>query len=351
LSSRKSEKVTLSDKSKKDLIRFVKVFGKMYTREYYSDKLTDALLRKFNYDKEHNIILEDEKGEEKSDTDGWMLGKTAASRILDAIKAGESNVNLVPWTTMQVAFAFHSKDQDVIYNQIKNENIDWTVCQKLSVPIWLKETEKLKHLVELVAKTVYRNAAEDISGQSRAQHTALWYILIGKKNMLCNLYRTEPASKKVFEMLSNDFSLPRWQKAADKNGMVLISKKNYHLGIAFFILAGKVKDAIKTALSKCKDVNLAICIARLVEGYESEETFELIDEHLIGTGKEMDDPWLVNIGYWWKNQHIDSINNISSMILESNVRLAQCVFQKDNIFDLYKENAVIKNSVSKDNKK
>jgi hypothetical protein len=295
--------------------------------------------------------MEKEKTEVHLDSDNMMIGKTAASRILDSIRAEESNSNLEPWTTMQVAFAFHSKDQDVIFNQIKDDNIDWNVCQKLSVPIWLKETEKLKQLIEMVAKTVYRKAGDDLGVQSKAQVTALWYIMIGKKNMLCNLYRTEPANKKIFELLSNDFSLPRWKKAADNNAMVLISKKNYYLSIAFFILAGKIKDAINTALTKCNDVNLAICIARLVEGYESEETFILIDKYLIGTGKEMDDPWLVNIGYWWKQQHIDSINNISSMISESNIRLAQCVFQTENIFDLYKENAVFKHSDPKDDKK
>jgi len=200
-------------------------------------------------EKEQNEIDEEE---------GITTGKTAADRILANLRAEESNANLEPWNTMQLAVAFHSKDQDVIYNQIKNENLDWPTMKKLSVPIWIKDTEKLKHLIEIVAKTVYREAGNDVGINSRAQVTALWYVMIGKKNMLCNLYKTEPHNKKVLNLLSNDFTLPRWQKAADKNAMALISKKNYELAIAFFILANKIKDAIKMALLKLNDLNLAI---------------------------------------------------------------------------------------------
>lgn len=209
---------------------------------------------------------------------------------------------------MQIAFAFHSKDQDIIFNQVNTGEIDWAICQKLGIPIWLKNTERLKQLIESVAKTVYRRAADEVGLTSRAATTAIWYIIIDKKSLLCNLYRTEPNNKKVYDLLSNDYSLERWKKAADKNAMVLISKKNYYLGIAFFILAGKIKDAITVALGKLNDLNLAILIARLVDGYESETVFELIDKYFIEDGKGMDDPWLVSIGYWWKQQYFDSIN-------------------------------------------
>ena len=61
-------------------------------------------------------------------------------------------------------------------------------------------------------------------------------------------------------------------------------------------------------------------------------------------GKEIEDPWLVSIGYWWKKDYIDSINTLSDMIGETNKRLAQKVFDKGEIFDLYKENALFKDS-------
>ena len=69
-------------------------------------------------------------------------------------------------------------------------------ANKLSIPIWLKDTDRLKELIEGVAKTAYRIAWDDIGSRSRAQKTALWYILIGQKSMLCSLYKTEPDNKR-----------------------------------------------------------------------------------------------------------------------------------------------------------
>jgi hypothetical protein len=112
------------------------------------------------------------------------MKKTAAQKILESIKAEQSNVNLEPWTTMQIAFAFHSKDQDIIFNQVNSGEIDWAICQKLGIPIWLKSTEKLKQLIENVAKTVYRRAADEVGLTSRAATTAIWYIMIDKKSLL-----------------------------------------------------------------------------------------------------------------------------------------------------------------------
>ena len=113
-------------------------------------------------------------------------------------------------------------------------------ANKLSISIWLKDTDRLKELIEGVAKTAYRIAWDDIGSRSRAQKTALWYILIGQKSMLCSLYKTELDNKKIYDMLQNDFTQDRWMKAADKNAMVLISKKNFELGIAFLFLQEKL---------------------------------------------------------------------------------------------------------------
>lgn len=160
--------------------------------------------------------------------------------------------------------------------------------------------------------------------------------------MLCNLYKTEPNNKKIYDMLSNDFTQDRWMKAADKNAMVLISKKNYELGITFFILAGKIDDAINVAISKLNDLNLAILISRLITGINSEKTLSLIDKHFIEYGKLMQDPWLVSIGYWWKSKYFDAINNLSSMIGEAKSKVSQQIFNKAGLFNLYKPNVVYK---------
>ena len=95
-----------------------------------------------------------------------------------------------------------------------------------------------------MAKTEYRSAGDDFGKTSRAERTAAWYIMLNKKSILLNLYRAETAHKKVYELLLNDFNEPRWKTAAEKNAMILMSKKNYMLSIAFFLLASNLKSAI-----------------------------------------------------------------------------------------------------------
>ena len=64
--------------------------------------------------------------------------------------------------------------------------------KKFSIPIWLKDSARLKILVEKVAKVEYKIAGDDFNKSSKAERTALWYILINKKQLLCALYKQEP---------------------------------------------------------------------------------------------------------------------------------------------------------------
>lgn len=61
--------------------------------------------------------------------------------------------------------------------------------KKLCLPIWVKDSGKLKQLVENVAKNEYRLAGDDFNKSSRAEKSAIWYILINKKHTLMNLYK------------------------------------------------------------------------------------------------------------------------------------------------------------------
>lgn len=52
--------------------------------------------------------------------------------------------------------------------------------KKLCIPIWLKDTAKLRMLTEKVAKGEYK-ASDEFGKTSKAEKTALWYIMLGKK--------------------------------------------------------------------------------------------------------------------------------------------------------------------------
>lgn len=181
-------------------------------------------------------------------------------------------------------------------------NLNYELLKKLCIPIWMKDTLKLKNLVNMIAKNEYKGAGDDFAKTSRAEKTALWYIMLDRKDQLIRLYKQEPTYKKVYELLLNDFTLPKWKTTAEKNAMVLMSKKNYLLACAFFLLAGNLKDAVSIALDKLRDANLALLMARLVEkenfnDYDEgkkEETFQekIYQSEFIQRGIRLEDPYL-----------------------------------------------------------
>jgi hypothetical protein len=64
------------------------------------------------------------------------------------------------------------------------------------------------------------------------------------------LYKSEATQKKIYEFLLQDFSLPKIKTMASKNALALMSKKNYILSCAFFLLSGSIKDALQVALDR-----------------------------------------------------------------------------------------------------
>jgi len=59
--------------------------------------LTYSLLRKFEFDKQYNILANNEQEEDSE----YGINKTAAQRILESMRAEESGDNIEGWNTMQ----------------------------------------------------------------------------------------------------------------------------------------------------------------------------------------------------------------------------------------------------------
>lgn len=65
--------------------------------------------------------------------------------------------------------------------------------RKLSIPIWLKDTTRLKTFIEFVAKNEYRNLDTEKSGgtTTKAEVSALWYTMLDKRAVIQKLYSLE----------------------------------------------------------------------------------------------------------------------------------------------------------------
>jgi hypothetical protein len=73
-----------------------------------------------------------------------------------------SIANLTQWTSLQTCLALHSEMQDVLLNELQERfdfenNLTYDLMKKLCIPIWLKDTAKLKNLVKIVAKNEFKN--------------------------------------------------------------------------------------------------------------------------------------------------------------------------------------------------
>jgi len=71
------------------------------------------------------------------------------------------------------------------------------------------------------------------------------------------------------------------------------------MSIAFFVLAGKLKDALMVAIDRMKDLNLAVLICWMVEGDDGPFLKGILDQYFISQGRICDDPWLVSMALWW----------------------------------------------------
>ena len=60
--------------------------------------------------------------------------------------------------------------------------MNYDLMKRLCIPIWLKDTLKIKNLVTMIAKNEYKIAGDDFGKASRAEKTALWYIMIDRKD-------------------------------------------------------------------------------------------------------------------------------------------------------------------------
>lgn len=115
---------------------------------------------------------------------------------------------------------------------------------------------------------------------------------MNKKSTLLSLLRVAQDDV-IFKFLSNDFTQERWQTAGHRNAFEQMKKHNYRmtaeltaavlvrgmesderrgvghgaeLAIAFFLVAGGLREAVDCAVQGLQDLQLALFIARLVEG-------------------------------------------------------------------------------------
>lgn len=173
----------------------------------------------------------------------------AGIQYIKAIKAFEfgnkycgENQKIFSIQSIDILWGLHSRSSDVFLDHILPSvpNL-WNNLKKYGILLWLDSTVKLRQLVQKIAMAEFQN------NKSEPMNCALYYILLGQKIVVTNLFKLAKDTK-LFQFFSRDFNQKEHQIAASKNAFVLLSKRRYDTAVVFFILANKIEDAINVCL-------------------------------------------------------------------------------------------------------
>ena len=198
----------------------------------------------------------------------------------------------------------------------KVETINWETMTMFNVPLWIKSDAKLKELLVEVAKNNYKQQFIDetkninIGDQNKiklrnyTENIALYLYLAGQQKMIVDYYNKEPHNEKIQKFVMRDFSIKKNRNAAHENADTLMNKKKYIYAAYFYLLSDDIRSAIDMVYEKMRDINLTVCMLRLVDSKYGNETWKkyyslekIYKDLFINFGTVFRDPYLVTFGY------------------------------------------------------
>ena len=146
---------------------------------------------------------------------------------------------------------------------------------------------------------------------------SLFYLAMKKQSLMKGLFKTV-SNHKMMTFFAKDFSAERWKKAALKNAFVLLGKQRFEQAAAFFLLAGKLWDAVEVCVSRLEDLQLALVVARLYEGDNGEVYQRLLKEYILGMSagtsrshlETSSDPFLRSMAHWLLQDYPGSLETL-----------------------------------------
>ncbi|KAI9461775.1 RAVE protein 1 C terminal-domain-containing protein [Boletus coccyginus] len=196
-------------------------------------------------------------------------------------------------------WAFHSESQDLLLSTSAaacNGKMLWSDARALGVFIWLTSIDTMKSQMEIIARNEY------MAGGNRDPTTcSLFYFALGKVKLVHGLWRQAAWHKEhtiMLKFLANDFTQPRWKTAALKNAYALLSKQRFGYATAFFLLGGSLKDAVNVCLKQLSDFQLAVALARVIEGNDGEVLRSILNNTVLPTAFREGNRWLGSWAFW-----------------------------------------------------
>ncbi|KAG0704335.1 RAVE protein 1 C terminal-domain-containing protein [Suillus ampliporus] len=203
-----------------------------------------------------------------------------------------------------IIWAFHSESQGLLLSTSTaacNGRMLWSDARALGVFIWLNSAESLRAHMEVIARNEY------MAGDNRDPTAcSLFYFALGKVKLVHGLWKQAAWNKEqaiMLKFLANDFTQPKRKTAALKNAYALLGKQRFEYAAAFFLLGGSLKDAVNVCLRHLSDFQLAVALARVVEGgSEGPVLRDILHNTVIPTAFREGNRWLGSWAFWILNR-------------------------------------------------
>ena len=173
--------------------------------------------------------------------------------------------------------------------------------------------------MEVIARNEY------MAGDNRDPTScSLFYFALGKVKLVHGLWKQAAWHKEqavMLKFLANDFTQSKWKTAALKNAYALLSKQRFgkvpysckdsatqatyfqEYAAAFFLLGGSLKDAVNVCLRQLSDFQLAIALARVVEGGSDGPVLrDILLNTVTPTAFREGNRWLGSWAFWMLNR-------------------------------------------------
>ncbi|KAG9128028.1 regulator of (H+)-ATPase in vacuolar membrane [Ceratobasidium sp. 392] len=197
-----------------------------------------------------------------------------------------------------IVWAFHSESQQIMLGastEACGGRMTWADAKALGIFLWTRSSEDLKSQMEVLARNQY------MIGDRDPVSCSLFYFALGKIKLVHGLWRQAVWHQDhalMIKFLSNDFTEARWRTAALKNAFALLSKQRFEFAAAFFMLGGSLQDAVNVCLKQLNDFQLAIALARVVEGGNGPILRGILSKTVVPLAFESGNRWLGSWAFW-----------------------------------------------------
>ncbi|KAM3537726.1 hypothetical protein ARSEF1564_009350 [Beauveria bassiana] len=209
-----------------------------------------------------------------------------------ALRKGRTSEIQLSWR--EIDWAYHSTTQDILVGFVARQThgpMLWKHARESGLFMWITDVSTLRAQFENVAKNEYTN-----SETKSPVDCSLFYLALKKKTVLQALWRMAVGNKE--QAATQRLLLNNFEEDSLLPFLALFRANIVEYAAAFFLLAGRLGDAVEVCLRQLKDIQLAIAITRVYEGDSGPILRKLLQDEVLPLAAQEGDRWLASWAFW-----------------------------------------------------